>query len=149
MLGLGPRLKVRPPLLDLIIANRGVVEASSLGRASIFGAPPPVGSSLSPAPHPPGDQTLQVLDSPTSNTSLAGIEPPLSHSRSSCLAMAPQGKQTKLQEVAEDQYGSIFSVSGPVVVAENMIGCAMYEMVSILEAPLLVARAEVANLFAV
>lgn len=28
-----------------------------------------------------------------------------------------------------ENHGSIFSVSGPVVVAENMIGCAMYELV--------------------
>lgn len=28
----------------------------------------------------------------------------------------------------EQQQGSIFSVSGPVIVAENMIGCAMYEL---------------------
>jgi hypothetical protein len=45
-------------------------------------------------------------------------------------AMAPQGKQRKRLEAGEDQYGSIFSVSGPVIVAENMIGCAMYELVS-------------------
>lgn len=44
--------------------------------------------------------------------------------------MAPQGKERVRLEAAEDQYGSIFSVSGPVVVAENMIGCAMYELVS-------------------
>lgn len=31
----------------------------------------------------------------------------------------------------EGEYGSIFSVSGPVVVAENMIGCAMYELVRV------------------
>jgi len=28
----------------------------------------------------------------------------------------------------ETQTGTIFSVSGPVIVAENMIGCAMYEL---------------------
>ena len=44
--------------------------------------------------------------------------------------MAPQGKQRKRLEAGEDQYGSIFSVSGPVIVAENMIGCAMHELVS-------------------
>ena len=27
--------------------------------------------------------------------------------------------------------GSIYSISGPVVVAENMIGCAMYELVKV------------------
>jgi hypothetical protein len=50
--------------------------------------------------------------------------------------MAPQGKQRKRLEAREDQYGSVFSVSGPVVVAENMIGCAMYELVSLPDLPL-------------
>jgi len=34
----------------------------------------------------------------------------------------------------QEPHGSIFSVSGPVVVAENMIGCAMYELVRLPEA---------------
>lgn len=33
--------------------------------------------------------------------------------------------------VGESSYGQVFSVSGPVVVAENMIGCAMYELVKV------------------
>ena len=32
-------------------------------------------------------------------------------------------------EEGEIQDGSIFSISGPVIVAENMIGVAMYELV--------------------
>ena len=31
----------------------------------------------------------------------------------------------------ESHYGSVYSVSGPVVIAENMIGCAMYELVKV------------------
>jgi hypothetical protein len=38
--------------------------------------------------------------------------------------------ERKRQEAGEDRYGAVFSVSGPVIVAENMIGCAMYELVS-------------------
>ncbi|KAE8135263.1 ATP synthase alpha/beta family, nucleotide-binding domain-containing protein [Aspergillus pseudotamarii] len=38
--------------------------------------------------------------------------------------MAPSGKGPQ----GEAHHGSVFSVSGPVVVAENMIGCAMYEL---------------------
>ncbi|KAJ9570432.1 ATPsynthase alpha/beta subunit N-term extension [Nakaseomyces glabratus] len=34
-------------------------------------------------------------------------------------------------EAGESQYGAIYSVSGPVIVAENMIGCAMYELVKV------------------
>ena len=29
------------------------------------------------------------------------------------------------------RYGQIYSVSGPVIIAENMIGCAMYELVKV------------------
>ncbi|OLL24910.1 V-type proton ATPase catalytic subunit A, partial [Neolecta irregularis DAH-3] len=35
------------------------------------------------------------------------------------------------QEIHETDYGYVFSVSGPVVVAENMIGCMMYELVRV------------------
>ncbi|KAL8635935.1 MAG: hypothetical protein Q9228_006620 [Teloschistes exilis] len=43
--------------------------------------------------------------------------------------MAPKDSKRSRKEAGEDQYGSIFSVSGPVIVAENMLGCAMYELV--------------------
>jgi V-type H+-transporting ATPase subunit A len=34
-------------------------------------------------------------------------------------------------EGRESRFGQVFGVSGPVVVAENMIGCAMYELVRV------------------
>ncbi|KAK9369264.1 ATP synthase alpha/beta family, nucleotide-binding domain-containing protein [Lipomyces kononenkoae] len=34
-------------------------------------------------------------------------------------------------DASEGEYGAVFSVSGPVVVAEQMIGCAMYELVKV------------------
>lgn len=40
-------------------------------------------------------------------------------------------KRLSLDDHKETHYGQIFSVSGPVVVAENMIGCAMYELVKV------------------
>ncbi|QLG74266.1 hypothetical protein HG535_0G01500 [Zygotorulaspora mrakii] len=40
-------------------------------------------------------------------------------------------KKISLEDHAESEYGSIYSVSGPVVVAENMVGCAMYELVRV------------------
>lgn len=43
--------------------------------------------------------------------------------------MAPSKHDRKSAESGEDQNGSIFSISGPVIVAENMIGVAMYELV--------------------
>lgn len=39
------------------------------------------------------------------------------------MAPAKQGQSS-------EPHGAVFSVSGPVVVAEHMIGCAMYELVS-------------------
>lgn len=48
------------------------------------------------------------------------------HSTARTIRMAP----SKLSNDSEEkQNGSIFSISGPVIVAENMIGCAMYELV--------------------
>ena len=44
--------------------------------------------------------------------------------------MAPQGKR-EVDADGEEQFGSIYSVSGPVVVAENMIGVSMYELVKV------------------
>lgn len=40
-------------------------------------------------------------------------------------------KRISLEDQAESDYGQIYSVSGPVIVAENMIGCAMYELVKV------------------
>ncbi|CCD22378.1 H(+)-transporting V1 sector ATPase subunit A NDAI_0A02200 [Naumovozyma dairenensis CBS 421] len=40
-------------------------------------------------------------------------------------------KRISLEDHAESEYGAIYSVSGPVIVAENMIGCAMYELVKV------------------
>jgi V-type H+-transporting ATPase subunit A len=34
-------------------------------------------------------------------------------------------------EDRESKFGQVFGVSGPVVVAENMTGCAMYELVRV------------------
>lgn len=43
--------------------------------------------------------------------------------------MAP--KKDRKNADGEDNYGAVYSVSGPVIVAENMIGCAMYELVRV------------------
>lgn len=40
-------------------------------------------------------------------------------------------QRLSLEEHDESEYGFIYSVSGPVVVAERMIGCAMYELVRV------------------
>ncbi|QLQ79900.1 hypothetical protein HG537_0C05480 [Torulaspora globosa] len=40
-------------------------------------------------------------------------------------------ERVSLEDHDESEYGYIYSVSGPVVVAERMIGCAMYELVKV------------------
>ncbi|KAJ6107239.1 hypothetical protein N7523_008562 [Penicillium sp. IBT 18751x] len=66
-------------------------------------SPPPVNRELPKSPLP---------DSPTSISSNPSTK---------ATTMAPKDKD-------QEPHGLIFSVSGPVVVAENMIGCAMYEL---------------------
>lgn len=39
------------------------------------------------------------------------------------------GEEQQQEQQQQQQHGTIFSISGPVIVAENMIGCAMYELV--------------------
>lgn len=116
MLGLGrPRLKARPSLLDLISRREeqptpappttAVAEAHS----SLAQSPP----ELPPLP-----------DSPTSSSSIINSTTP---------ASTPSTQTSSTMAPAQDDsqaHGSVFSVSGPVVVAEHMIGCAMYELVS-------------------
>lgn len=126
MLGLGrPRLQGRPSLLDLIVYGSGALEVLTRGSAQTIS--PPAVDDLPPLPASLSRSDISAFSS---------IETPPSHPHSPTLfksklaAMAPQKQRTRL-EAAEDNYGSIFSVSGPVIVAENMIGCAMYELVSI------------------
>ncbi|KAJ5947983.1 hypothetical protein N7466_000998 [Penicillium verhagenii] len=102
MLGLGrPQLKSRSSLLDLI-SGRELKEH----RAST--PPPPELPPLpdSPAPSNSTTSTTPISSTSTSNTSTMGSED-------------------------THEQGAIFSVSGPVVVAEHMIGCAMYELCNV------------------
>ncbi|KAL4756655.1 ATP synthase alpha/beta family, nucleotide-binding domain-containing protein [Aspergillus foveolatus] len=128
MLGLGVRrLKSRPSLLDLI-ANRGVVVQSE----SPDPPSPPRPDDLPPLPVSPAPSTCSDSISSSNDTSNdTSIPQPLSSSTTSIQSpafhtMAPSGKGSSSSEDA--QLGAVFSVSGPVVVAENMIGCAMYEL---------------------
>lgn len=40
-------------------------------------------------------------------------------------------KNLSIDDESESMFGQIYSVSGPVIIAENMIGCAMYELVKV------------------
>lgn len=134
MLGLGrPRLKGRPSLLDLI-AHGAVVESARIRVRSPLSStsatpPPPALDNLPPLPATPTCNN-SISSSPFSFDKPASTPPTPALSPSASSVMAPSGKQRTRVEAGEDQHGSIFSISGPVIIAENMIGCAMYELVS-------------------
>ncbi|TGO12975.1 hypothetical protein BTUL_0079g00360 [Botrytis tulipae] len=102
-LGLRPRLKARPSFLDLIKIQH--IDTLSIAPVELNQEPLPQ-LPLSPPP-----TTIQFIVPNTSKESAS---------------MAPQRDAD-----GEDQFGAIYSVSGPVVVAENMIGVAMYELVKV------------------
>ncbi|XTI86981.1 V-type ATPase [Cenococcum geophilum] len=118
MLGLRPRLKARPSLLDLIRQTNIDSLSSSPHRSSTEAEERPFEIPLPASPQ--FNLTIPHIVLPTS-PSLEAPAPSI---------MAPKG-QRKTMEAGEDNYGSVFSVSGPVIVAENMIGCAMYELVHV------------------
>lgn len=119
MLGLRHRLRARNSLWDLVNKHPTDLHSQSIEEGA-DGLPP---LPLSPPSPPPFASLDFKLQSPVQNP-----DPALHPSQ---FAMAPKKNERKRQEAGEEQYGSIFSVSGPVIVAENMIGCAMYELVRV------------------
>lgn len=146
MLGIGlrPRLKVRPSLLDLVshgavVLNKAALVDSAAAAATIASATPPdLDLDLPPLPATPlSTNNFDAATSLTATTDLppeiivelnpsASLPPSPSPSPSPSV-MAPSGKK---QTGEDTQDGAVFSISGPVVIAEKMIGCAMYELVS-------------------
>ncbi|KAH8702008.1 ATP synthase alpha/beta family, nucleotide-binding domain-containing protein [Talaromyces proteolyticus] len=140
MLGLGlhlgrPQLKVRPSLLDLI-SHGAVVEKVAVDPAlgpvpaSRLSLPSPPDLHLPPLPAtPPSSTSSSASPIVPANSTPSGLHiactpsttPP---SPSPAPAMASSAKK----QTREDQDGQVFSISGPVIVAEHMIGCAMYEL---------------------
>ena len=60
---------------------------------------------------------------------LSTTDPPPNDRQTSFLHKYRTMPSRKDAEAAGEHYGSVFSVSGPVIVAENLFGCAMYELV--------------------
>ncbi|KAJ5398202.1 hypothetical protein N7509_006315 [Penicillium cosmopolitanum] len=117
MLGLGrPRLKARPSLLDLISRPESQV--------SPVPVPVPVSALSIPSESPPSTPTSSP---PPELPPLPDSPAPASSTTSISLPTSPQITSTMVAKDTQE-HGSIFSISGPVVVAENMIGCAMYEL---------------------
>lgn len=115
MLGLRPKLRPRPSLLDLITKHNAQ------------------GYQFPPQPHPlsPDNELPTFIPLPTSPSIIDPPTSPQSTATPSIIIMAPSKKQQR--EDDDEQKGQVFSVSGPVIVAANMLGCAMYELVCQLE----------------
>lgn len=105
-------MKLRPFLLDLIASSGAELDPTSDSIFLQLEQFPNDNRPASPV------NSIQALPSPAT-VGVRPLIPPIMTS-----------KRTRL-EVGEDQHGSIFSISGPVIVAENMIGCAMYELVGV------------------
>ena len=69
---------------------------------------------------------LEDIDEPAPTSVVFSHPVNYLHSTTKTIRMAPPNSSNA---DGEKQNGSIFSISGPVIVAENMIGCAMYELV--------------------
>jgi hypothetical protein len=147
MIGLRPRLRSHNSLLDLL--ERGRLDQLSPRTVASLNpevddlpplpfSPPsvPTTPNASRTYFSPATPQIEELPEPPSPIRFPIQSPKTPPPRSSSptplrspIKMAPSKSQRAREEAGEDQYGSIFSVSGPVVVAENMIGCAMYELV--------------------
>ncbi|EKD13334.1 vacuolar ATP synthase catalytic subunit A [Drepanopeziza brunnea f. sp. 'multigermtubi' MB_m1] len=118
-LGLQPRLKPRPSLYDLIRSRKSTGPLdSSLDSEQSF----KLAQELPPLPPSP----TSTLSPPTTPLDCQSLEPV----EDDAPAIMPP-KKAAIKDDDDEQYGSIYSVSGPVVVAENMIGVAMYELVKV------------------
>ncbi|EGR49553.1 uncharacterized protein TRIREDRAFT_121367 [Trichoderma reesei QM6a] len=120
----------------------GSVHVSGLARAggtgSATSSPPPP----SPVLLPPTAVELPLPDSPPASASVS--PPPSSPDASPASAdtehddddaSPPQSRTMPSKTTQPDgdavHYGKIYSISGPVIVAEDMIGVAMYELVKV------------------
>ncbi|SMQ53467.1 unnamed protein product [Zymoseptoria tritici ST99CH_1A5] len=140
MLGLQPRpqLRARPSFIQLVSAYAAA--SPSRLRNNPFehddddepDSTPEYSLPLPPSPElqrsPLAARTfsfVEPLDKPLQEEPEAPPSPP-----PQAITMAPKKEQKKTAKRDEnnENQGSIFSVSGPVIVAQNMIGCAMYEL---------------------
>lgn len=124
MLGIQPRphLKPRPSLLDLI-AQSNHRQQTSRPRSSPAPAPLPLPTTAAEA------LALPLPESPVKSNHHSHFEANLPPPAQSPRVRIKMPSKRQEDEAGEEYYGSVFSVSGPVIVAENMLGCAMYELV--------------------
>merc|ERR1711939_1129223 len=159
-IGLRPRLKARPSLLDLIQTKdidwhspdhstqprrpqtppARLHQLSFEGAVEYFRRPSQTSLPTSPLARPhtsAGPYTsartgyiekTELETQPQRSQEQAAATPPSTPpaTRETTSTMPP--KQQQNADSVENQVGSIFSISGPVIVAQHMIGCAMYEL---------------------
>jgi len=147
MLGLRPRptLRGRPSLFDLVRKTDYFPPAITLApaRSELHGAidhthhlrpntPPEAHIPLpeSPLKQPPlGPSPLNSAHSvPIDEKVLEVTQAAEPSNPTPERASDTNTKMPPKQQEEEEQNGSIFSVSGPVIIAQNMTGCAMYEL---------------------
>ena len=122
MLGFGrPRLKRKKSLVEYI-TGRSIDDLNRISDLRYLqlqlGVPDLIDEDLEG----------ELLYPSFSGSSVFAFPQPLQtlHTTAHTYRRMPAAKESGIGE--DDQNGSIFSVSGPVIVAENMIGVAMYEL---------------------
>ncbi|KAI1745952.1 V-type ATPase [Xylaria scruposa] len=152
MLGLRPTLKARPSLVDLMRRNSAgnnsrpstPIAASASPTSSSSISTPAASPSPSPAAGPVTDQEVNdakataVITITSSHSSPPSTPPPRAASSPAALPR-PNSRPNSTPEAAEvsetalkaPNMAPVYSVSGPVVVAEDLLGVAMYELVKV------------------
>ncbi|KAF3009484.1 H(+)-transporting V1 sector ATPase subunit A [Curvularia kusanoi] len=130
-----PRLTKRPSLLDLIQKKNITYISSFSSSSSLFEDDVEPRTVPLPRSPPTTPQREDVSESPPPPIALNGS----SSTERKEIPVAKMGPKPKKQQQEKQSQqdegkapdGQVFSVSGPVIVAENMIGVAMYELVRV------------------
>lgn len=117
MLGLQrkPRLVSRPSLFELI-TRKNIEDLSDLRYLQHQLGLPDLIEDIDELPY-------------SSKTFISNFPVPIQALHSTARTIRMPSKESGVGD--DDQNGSIFAISGPVITAENMIGVAMYELVSV------------------
>ena len=115
-LGTRPRSLVSRPSLFELITKKNIEDLSDLSYLQ----------------HQLGIRVPDLIEEldelPYSSKSFVSAFPvPIQHLHSTARTIRMPSKESGIGD--DDQNGSIFAISGPVITAENMIGVAMYELV--------------------
>ena len=116
--------QVIEPVADLVNQTKDKLTSSPETPSS-----PPLDAASASDRHEASDQGPADKDSSEHTTTTGTSDSAPSH-HSTTTTTTTSASNTNMANDQDDdvQQGSIFSVSGPVIVAENMIGCAMYEL---------------------